>query len=411
MFYIHGGAFVLGSGGNEWVGPDYFMDKRIVLVVINYRLGALGFLSTADKWAPGNNGLKDQSLALRWVKDNIVYFGGDSNKITVFGNSAGAACAHYQMISPLSKELINRIIVQSGSAYAHYAISTSEDARKHANQLGEYLDCSTTFSKDLIDCLKSVHAYQIVKQETRFSSFDNQTTLPFRIVVESESDSAFLTEDPLITIRSGNVSSVPFMTGIVTEEGAYKAAGAFNKEELLQWQNNEFDDIVTLTFGIAKDESRVSRSIKEFYFGNKAIDSSMKSQLTDMYTDGLFLWGLDATVRLHFKYSNQPVYQYLFGYRGSTSYSKLFGDPLHNYGVSHTDELLYLFPLKTTFPKYTPSRRDEKMIDLLTTLWTNFATTGKPTPERSFLGPATWNPVQSENFEYYFIKDYNNLNM
>lgn len=120
MFYIHGGAFIIGSGRDDWIGPDYFMDKRIVLVVINYRLGnlmltnillgisdgfpgALGFLSTADEWAPGNSGLKDQSLALNWVKNNIIYFGGDPNKITVFGHSAGAACAHYQMISPLSK--------------------------------------------------------------------------------------------------------------------------------------------------------------------------------------------------------------------------------------------------------------------------------------------------------------------
>lgn len=103
MFYIHGGSFLMGSAKPEWLGPQILLDKNIVLVTTNYRLGALGFLSTADKVVPGNNGLKDQSLALQWVKDNIANFGGDPKRITVFGNSAGGVSAHFHMFSPLSK--------------------------------------------------------------------------------------------------------------------------------------------------------------------------------------------------------------------------------------------------------------------------------------------------------------------
>ncbi|KAL3282159.1 hypothetical protein HHI36_005354 [Cryptolaemus montrouzieri] len=103
MVFFHGGGFLCGGGNSYWYGPDVLLDRDIVLVVTNYRLGALGFLSTGDSVSPGNYGLKDQSLALKWVKKNIEYFGGDPDSITLFGESAGGASANYHMLSPLSK--------------------------------------------------------------------------------------------------------------------------------------------------------------------------------------------------------------------------------------------------------------------------------------------------------------------
>ncbi|ESO94436.1 hypothetical protein LOTGIDRAFT_75952, partial [Lottia gigantea] len=89
MVYIHGGAFVSGSG-LERNGEQLAM-KDVVVVTLNYRLGPLGFLSTEDQAAPGNFGLLDQLLALQWVQDCIGDFGGDADRVTVFGGSAGAA--------------------------------------------------------------------------------------------------------------------------------------------------------------------------------------------------------------------------------------------------------------------------------------------------------------------------------
>lgn len=145
MVYIHGGGFSLGSGNSEtdMYGPGYILDRDVVLVTINYRLGPmgkiirnesvipllmnrsiLGFLSTDDAEAPGNYGLLDQSLALkyspflqivskhvatiyfsrfRWVRDHICHFGGDPDLVTIFGESAGAASVEFQMLSPYSK--------------------------------------------------------------------------------------------------------------------------------------------------------------------------------------------------------------------------------------------------------------------------------------------------------------------
>ena len=101
MFWIHGGAFMDGTSSD--FGPEFFMDHDVILVTINYRLGVLGFLNTEDGTVPANNGIKDMILALKWVQANIAQFGGDPEKVTVFGESAGAASAHFLVISPAAK--------------------------------------------------------------------------------------------------------------------------------------------------------------------------------------------------------------------------------------------------------------------------------------------------------------------
>ncbi|XP_022170821.1 esterase FE4-like [Myzus persicae] len=102
IVYIHGGAFIGGEG--ILYGPDYLLDTNdFVYVSINYRLGVLGFASTGDSVLPGNNGMKDQVAALKWVQQNIVAFGGNPNSVTLTGMSAGASSVHYHMISPMSK--------------------------------------------------------------------------------------------------------------------------------------------------------------------------------------------------------------------------------------------------------------------------------------------------------------------
>lgn len=89
MVWIHGGGWITGHGGISLYGPGYLLEHDVVLVIGNYRLGALGFLSTEDNECPGNFGLKDQVMILKWVRMNIDKFGGDSNSVTIFGNSAG----------------------------------------------------------------------------------------------------------------------------------------------------------------------------------------------------------------------------------------------------------------------------------------------------------------------------------
>jgi acetylcholinesterase len=138
----------LGSGNAFLYGPDYIVVEDTILVTINYRLGALGFLSVGPD-APGNAGLKDQVLALKWVKDNIKTFGGDPELITIFGQSAGAASVHFLMISPMAQGgLFHRAIAQSGVALNPWAMTSKP--KKRAFMLGEVLGYETNDTAKLI---------------------------------------------------------------------------------------------------------------------------------------------------------------------------------------------------------------------------------------------------------------------
>lgn len=125
MVWLHGGSFRMGSASEHMHGPDFLLASRhnVVVVTVNYRLGALGFLSISDPSVrvPGNAGLKDQTLALRWVQANVAAFGGDAGNVTLFGNSAGGCAVHLHMLSDHSAGLFQRAIAQSGTALAQWA--------------------------------------------------------------------------------------------------------------------------------------------------------------------------------------------------------------------------------------------------------------------------------------------------
>lgn len=153
IFYIHGGSFEVGSGvvqGN----PYNIMDREVVLVAINYRLGALGFLATGTSESPGNVGMKDQVMALQWVQRNIRSFGGDPTKITIAGLSAGALSVTAHMVSPMAKGLFHRVIAVSGAITGSMALKN--DYLPLAKKLGTRLNCTTDKIPDMMACLRTV---------------------------------------------------------------------------------------------------------------------------------------------------------------------------------------------------------------------------------------------------------------
>ncbi|XP_046587544.1 juvenile hormone esterase-like isoform X2 [Neodiprion lecontei] len=107
MVYIFGGRYKVGINHPERWGPQFLLDKDVVLLVPSYRLGILGFFSTTDEASPGNYCLKDIVLALEWIQKNIQYFGGDPKQVTIFGGSSGAVTIHYLTLSPLTQEFFN----------------------------------------------------------------------------------------------------------------------------------------------------------------------------------------------------------------------------------------------------------------------------------------------------------------
>ncbi|PSN44744.1 Venom carboxylesterase-6 [Blattella germanica] len=233
MVWIHGGGFAWGSGNRKLQGPDYLMDENVVFVSLNYRLGAFGFLSLENKDAPGNAGLKDQVMALRWVRDNIKQFGGDPNDVTIFGQSSGAACVHYHMLSPISEGLFHRAISQSGSALSPWAYTRT--ARKVAFQLGVLLGKNTSEDAVLLDFLRGVSPEKIaeaamgdlVPQEERDPLGYGPKFAPTKEEVYEDGEEVFLPGEPRELILEGKFEQVPHLIGTTTKDGYMVYSGKY----------------------------------------------------------------------------------------------------------------------------------------------------------------------------------------
>lgn len=156
-----------GSGSITLYPPGFLLDHDVILVTGNYRLGILGFLSTESSDLPGNMGLKDQSMLLQWVQDNIGSFGGDPQKVTIFGESAGAASVDFLMMSRQSNKLFQKAILQSGTRFAAWAFDHSNKNAKNAVILGDALGCPLNDLKEglesFLKCLRSKSAEEIIK--------------------------------------------------------------------------------------------------------------------------------------------------------------------------------------------------------------------------------------------------------
>jgi len=169
LVYFHGGAWIVGTSSMH--GPDYLLEHDVVLVTVNYRLGALGFLSTEDKNCPGNFAFKDQVLSLIWIQLNIDKFGGDPKSVTIFGESAGGASVNYHMMSPISKGLFHRAISQSGTLMNGWADTARPGlAKMRAIRLSNMMKCPITDTsfKEIIECLRKVPAEKLVNAISEF---------------------------------------------------------------------------------------------------------------------------------------------------------------------------------------------------------------------------------------------------
>lgn len=152
IVYFHGGGFETGSSVEA--GPDYLMERDLVVVTVSYRLGAFGFLALETEDAVGNQGLKDQALALQWIQKNIAHFGGDPNKVTIAGLSAGGYSVTAHMLSPMSQGLFANVIAISGAIAWQKKLRTNN--LPVAEGLAARLNCTTDTVADMLMCLKAV---------------------------------------------------------------------------------------------------------------------------------------------------------------------------------------------------------------------------------------------------------------
>lgn len=230
MMYIHGGAFKGGSGDFMIAGPEYLIQENVILVTINYRLGPLGFLSLDMKEAPGNAGLQDQILALKWIHRNIEGFGGDPKRVTIFGQSAGAVSTDALMLSMTAKGLFQRVISQSGSILNPWA--TISNPVQQAFRLGYGMGFKGNSTGDLLKFLKDATVRNIMEKSNEMDApytERNMMSIYFAPVVEqnfscdAKKDGfcqvPVLTQHPLKILRSGNYNNVPYIGGYNSGEG------------------------------------------------------------------------------------------------------------------------------------------------------------------------------------------------
>ncbi|CAG7821833.1 unnamed protein product, partial [Allacma fusca] len=354
MVFIHGGAFQNGTG--SMYRPDYFMDEDVVYVNPNYRLGIFGFLNTGDTVIRGNMGLKDQVLALRWVKDNIQAFGGDPNNVTIFGESAGAASIHHLTLSPSTKGLFSKAIIQSGDATPHWACKSTKNAVKYTKQYAKRFNCDTEDSSKLVECLRS-------------------KTVPE------------LLEEYKDELGPGLLSSLAM----------------YNSYEIAENYEKNWDNCIRWTFGIPEDTpnaKELTTKMKEIYFSqNSNLTKDQKlEQFTKLFSDAYFLLHMSHLISVQRQFS--PIYPYYFSRRGGPSlsvfmdlitskgsmpvkiakhvavsiYNKITGNKPRDYGVCHADELAMIFNVEKMFyvPR-NPQSADYNFSKDMVKLWVDFA--------------------------------------
>ncbi|XP_067008041.2 esterase FE4 [Anabrus simplex] len=408
MVWIHGGGFLSGSGNHEPQGPEFLINKGIVYVSINYRLGIFGFLSTEDEVVPGNAGMKDQVLALRWVQQNIAAFGGDPNQVTIAGESAGGSSIHYHLLSPMSKGLFHGAIGQSGSTSCAWAIAGKP--RKNAFLVGKVLGFTGESSQDLVDFLRNISSDELLmtsvatmNEEDQFRLMNQFHELPsLEPVIEGET--AFITEDPLILLDEGKFHNVPYLTGVTSEEGIFLvSAGIFGKNRTLEEVDEDFSKTFKPELRICREDScgdEMIPKIRSFYFSDKPLSNDTLGDLIHMCTDMSFHEGVLHGVKKMSSKSSAPVYFYQFSYDGGLGFTKVTAPGIINFpGAAHGDDLGYIFDIGV---QVSDDSLDAEVRSRMVTLWTNFVKTGNPTPEVTAEFPA-WLPYTSNATNYMDI--------
>ncbi|KAK0072621.1 hypothetical protein PV325_011106, partial [Microctonus aethiopoides] len=386
IVFFHPGNYWSSSAASQEFGPQYLLDKDVVLVVPNYRLGSLGFMSTGDAYAPGNAGLKDQVQALRFVQKYIAQFNGNPNAVTIMGQGAGALSVTLHLVSPMSKGLFHRAIAISGAATLQNPLPHSQEHLAHKQ--AELLGCKTESHQAMFECLFSKSAEQFGDSAPQLAERQGTPSLIWTPVVEPEIQGveSFLREQPADIIRKGQMNSAPLLIGINRDEHGPVVINATEQSQqgnnsIFNSLNANWSGLAPIDFGYERNGSRsilISKELRTNYFNDNPISPSNARQLGNIYSDIWVNFPVYRYVKLAAEYSSQPVYYYHFTFEGRYSSAKWSNGS--NYGVAHGDDLLYLFNI-SSYPQIAPSDPEAKPQNIYLTLATNFVKYGVPIPQ------------------------------
>lgn len=279
MFYLHGGGYTMGNGNVKFAGPEYLLDNDVILVTGNYRLGAFGFMTLDNEKFTGNYGLKDQVVMLKWIKENIHHFGGDNNKVTVFGDGAGAASIGFHLMSPVSKGLFHQAIMQGGTQYNQWALQDKQVAVKNAKNLLNFIGCNTNNNNNQWDnCLKNKNMIDIMHATSKLYDWHNDPMVTFGPVLETNNMNSmnFLTHD-LYTTKNYWGNDVKVIVGFNNDAGAFKWITLLNDKNLMMDMSKNFDNVMPHMFYYnhldQQNKMKINTMLHDFYFKNKDMNN------------------------------------------------------------------------------------------------------------------------------------------
>jgi para-nitrobenzyl esterase len=384
MFWIHGGGLINGSSSPY--NPGRLVKKGVIVVTINYRLGYLGFLAQsaidAEGHLNGNYGLMDQQFALGWVRRNIASFGGDPDRVTIFGESAGGQSVYAQLASPLSSGMFRGAIAESGS-YAEFqdyfsnivTLAVGETQGTTAVPSGAAIADSVGCTNQTASCLRAVRASTMVAAE------------PFPLYPFV--DGRLLTQTMSAAFASGEFNRVPVISG--TNHDEYRLFAALDYDLIGNpiLTTAQYDTAVTTLWGPALAPPVLALyPFASYPTGGEALGASG--------TDGVFSCAARIADQSLAKFV--PTYAYEFNDENAPPAQSAFGGLLtFPLGAYHSAELQYLFPGIDVFGlPVTLSSQQMQLSAAMVRYWTQFAKNGNPNSS----GEPLWSPYSASTDQF-----------
>jgi len=352
MVWIHGGGFANGSGG-LYVANRLASRGNVIVVTINYRLGALGFLAhpaLGPQGAVGNYGLADQQAALRWVRDNIAKFGGDPDKVTIAGESAGGTSVCDHLVAPDSAGLFRAAIIQSGPCQAQVALPAAERiSLDYAAELG----CGQPESA--AQCLRALPANKLRQPVWYYRIGRDELSGPV-------TGTTVLPVDPITGVSQGRAARVPVLIGSNRDEFTLFVALQYLRGQV--YTADQYPELLENTFGPNADAVEVHYPLNSY--------GSVPLAYSAAVTDGVFACEADRMAGA--LSGKEPVYAYEFNDRDAPAPDAMRQLPFP-IAASHSLELRYLFDIGNA-PPLNPAQR--ALADQMIDYWTAFVTSGSP---------------------------------
>lgn len=361
LVWIYGGRFEIGFYGRYIYGPKFLVKHDIILVTINYRLGPYGFMCLDIPEISGNQGLKDQLLALRWLHENIEAFGGDPDKITVSGNSAGAMSIDFHFLRRNEgPKLFDKAILQSGTSFSLEYTPPLFDAPL---MISDYLEFSTHNRTQALKYLATMEPLTVIQA---VHALDIITA--FRPCVEREFDGveAFLTNNHVATTWLPIVKDMPIIMGFNNDE-------SYGMNTTMDF-NRTVADMLAVRFNTShEDFAGMEEIMRHFYFGDEVFNEESVQSVADLRSDTTYTYPTIRSLTRFLRSEAEKVYLYVFSYSGGRNFVQ-HKDGMTDASIAwHSNEYGYLFDISYM---EEPTPEDQLIIDRMTTMWANFVKNG-----------------------------------